>query len=125
MTKALPKLALSACNNLQGSSGLRLLVLYHTAFCAGYYLSQAATTPEAHGTITGADGCEFRYHSGYLSLKFSFGFSAWIQNTNKCILARTKTKKYTAVTETVLIKTICKIEVSKVQNLLSILDLLG
>jgi len=28
MTKALPKLALSACNNLQGSSGLRLLVLY-------------------------------------------------------------------------------------------------
>lgn len=85
MTKALPKLALSACNNLQGSSGLRLLVLYHTAFCAGYYLSQAATTPEAHGTITGADGCEFRYHSGYLSLKFSFGFSAYLSQHSICL----------------------------------------
>lgn len=73
MTKALPKLALSACN-----------VIYKVAPDSGFYttipsvnfLSQAPTTPETHGTITGADGCEFRYHSGYLSLKFSFGFSA-------------------------------------------------
>jgi hypothetical protein len=94
MTKALPKLALSACNNLQGSSGLRLIMLYYTSSCAGY-LSQALITPEAHGTITGADGREFLYHSGYLSLKFSFGFSACIQNINNCILAKSKTKKYT------------------------------
>jgi hypothetical protein len=105
MTKALPKLALSACNNLQGSSGLRLIMLYYTFFCAGY-LSQALITPEAHGTITGAVGREFRYHSGYLSLKFSFGFSACTQNINNCILARLKMKKYKPVRKHFLIKTI-------------------
>lgn len=92
MTKALPRIALSACN-LQGSSTLVLTAF--TAFCADY-LPQALTTPEAHGTITGADGCEFRYHSGYLFLKFSFGFSAWIQNTNRYILARRKRKKHSS-----------------------------
>lgn len=33
------------------------------------------TTPDTHGTITGAFGCESRYSSEYMSLKFSFGFS--------------------------------------------------
>lgn len=78
MTKALPKLALR-------------LVIYKVALDSGRscytfgvgYLSYAPTTPAAHGTITGAEGCEFRYHSGYLSLKFNLGFSSWIQNTTR------------------------------------------
>jgi len=44
-------------------------------------LAHVLTIPEAHGTINGADGREFRYHSGYVSLKFSLGFSACVQNT--------------------------------------------
>jgi len=52
------------------------------------YWTHELVIPETHGTITGAEGCEFRYHSGYLSLKFSRGFSAWIKIINYSTLAR-------------------------------------
>ena len=43
--------------------------------CKAHY---ALTMPDTHGTMTGAIGWEFLYDSGYLSLKFTFGFSACI-----------------------------------------------
>lgn len=51
--------------------------------------NHALTTPETQGTTKGAVGCEFLYDSGYLSLKFSLGFSACIliDKTNNITVA--------------------------------------
>lgn len=45
--------------------------------------SHALTTPDIHGTITGADGWEFLYDSEYLSLKFNLGCSDCIYKQDK------------------------------------------
>jgi hypothetical protein len=49
------------------------------------YLTHELTTPETHGTILGADGNDFLYDWGYLSLKFSRGSAAWIQKYQKLL----------------------------------------
>jgi hypothetical protein len=49
------------------------------------YLTHELTTPETHGTILGADGNDFLYDCGYLSLKFSWGSAAWIQKYQKLL----------------------------------------
>jgi hypothetical protein len=42
--------------------------------------AHAVMTPDIHGTTTGAVGWESLYGSGYRSLKFNLGWSAWNAN---------------------------------------------
>jgi len=54
-----------------GLEALVGLIMAYYLRCWLLDLTHELTTPETHGTTTGADGYEFRYDSGYLSLKFS------------------------------------------------------
>jgi hypothetical protein len=57
------------------------------------YLTHELTTPETHGTTLGADGNDFLYDWGYLSLKFSRGSAAWIHKYQKLLYRYTEKRR--------------------------------